>query len=74
MNEHPSTSLINLTFLIYCLHLFSAVVGLLSSAFIVTAFLTGWPSLIAVCSAQVFQDTFLKDFSYSTGDISLLAV
>ena len=28
--------------------LFSAITGLLSSAFILTAFLTGWPSIIAV--------------------------
>ncbi|MGK0442517.1 MAG: putative membrane protein [Pseudohongiellaceae bacterium] len=48
MNVQPSSNLINLTFVIYGLHLFSAVVGLISSAFIVTAFLTGWPSLIAV--------------------------
>ena len=48
MSQQPSSNYVNLTFLIYSLHLFSAVVGLLSSAFIVTAFLTGWPSLIAV--------------------------
>ena len=34
--------------LIYGLHAFSAVSGLLSPAMIVTAFLTGWPSIIAV--------------------------
>jgi uncharacterized membrane protein len=32
----------------YGLHAFSAVNGLLSPALIVTAFLTGWPSIIAV--------------------------
>jgi uncharacterized membrane protein len=32
----------------YGLHAFSALTGLLSSAFVLTAFLTGWPSIIAV--------------------------
>ncbi len=45
---HPSESLITLTHVIYALHAFSAITGLLSSALIVTAFLTGWPSIIAV--------------------------
>lgn len=40
--------LVALTYVIYGLHAFSACSGLLSPAFIVTAFLTGWPSLIAV--------------------------
>ena len=31
-----------------CLHAFSAVMGLLTPAMIVTAFITGWPSIIAV--------------------------
>ena len=34
--------------MIYGLHAFSALTGLLSPAMIVTAFLTGWPSIIAV--------------------------
>ncbi|MGB7543413.1 MAG: hypothetical protein WBM28_15545 [Burkholderiales bacterium] len=34
--------------MIYALHAFSAFTGLLSSALVVTAFLTGWPSIIAV--------------------------
>jgi hypothetical protein len=33
---------------IYGLHAFSALTGLLSPAMIVTAFLSGWPSIIAV--------------------------
>ena len=33
---------------IYALHAFSAVTGLVSAALVVTAFLTGWPSIIAV--------------------------
>ncbi len=45
---HPTEGLITLTHVIYALHAFSAFTGLLSSALIVTAFLTGWPSIIAV--------------------------
>jgi uncharacterized membrane protein len=44
----PPESLVRLTHLIYGLHAFSALMGILSSALIVTAFLTGWPSIIAV--------------------------
>jgi uncharacterized membrane protein len=44
----PRDSLITLTHVIYALHAFSALTGLLSSALIVTAFLSGWPSIIAV--------------------------
>ncbi len=45
---HPRESLITLTHVIYALHAFSAFTGLLSPALILTAFLTGWPSIIAV--------------------------
>ena len=44
----PSDNLITLTHVVYALHAFSAVTGLTTAAFIVTAFLTGWPSIIAV--------------------------
>ena len=44
----PREGLVTLTHVIYGLHAFSAVTGLLSSALIVTAFLSGWPSIIAV--------------------------
>jgi uncharacterized membrane protein len=44
----PTQGLVQLTNVIYALHLFSAVTGLLGTAFVVTAFLTGWPSIIAV--------------------------
>ena len=40
--------LITLTHIIYALHAFSVLTGMFSAAFIVTAFLTGWPSIIAV--------------------------
>lgn len=48
MQQLPSDNLVNLTYLIYGLHLFSAVNGVLTSAFVVTAFLSGWPSILAV--------------------------
>jgi len=44
----PREGLVTLTHVIYALHAFSALTGLLSSALIVTAFLSGWPSIIAV--------------------------
>jgi uncharacterized membrane protein len=44
----PSEGLVTLTYAIYALHAFSAVSGLLSSAMVVVAFLSGWPSIIAV--------------------------
>jgi uncharacterized membrane protein len=44
----PSSAMIVLTYIIYGLHLFSAVTGILTPAFVLTAFLTGWPSIIAV--------------------------
>jgi uncharacterized membrane protein len=40
--------LVTITHVIYGLHAFSALTGLLSPAFVVTAFLTGWPSIIGV--------------------------
>ena len=44
----PTPGLVRLTHVIYALHAFSAVMGVISSAAIVTAFLTGWPSILAV--------------------------
>jgi uncharacterized membrane protein len=43
-----SQDLITLTHIIYALHAFSVLTGMFSAAFIVTAFLSGWPSIIAV--------------------------
>lgn len=37
-----------LTHLIYALHAFTVLTGLMTTAFIVTAFVTGWPSIIAI--------------------------
>lgn len=44
----PGNNLVTLTHVVYALHAFSAITGLTSAALIVTAFLTGWPSIIAV--------------------------
>jgi len=44
----PREGLVTLTHVIYGLHAFSAVTGMLSPAMILTAFLSGWPSIIAV--------------------------
>jgi uncharacterized membrane protein len=44
----PREGLVTLAHFIYGLHAFSALTGLLSPAMIVTGFLTGWPSIIAV--------------------------
>lgn len=44
----PPQGLVTLTHVVYGLHAFSALTGLLGTAFVVTAFLSGWPSIIAV--------------------------
>jgi uncharacterized membrane protein len=44
----PREGLITLTHIMYGLHAFSALTGLLTPALVITAFLTGWPSIIAV--------------------------
>ena len=44
----PSEGLVTLTHVMYGLHAFSAVTGMLTPALVVTAFLTGWPSIIAI--------------------------
>ena len=44
----PRHSLVTLTHVMYGMHAFSALMGLLTPAFIVTSFLAGWPSIIAV--------------------------
>jgi uncharacterized membrane protein len=44
----PRKSLIKLTHVIYALHAFSLVTGIVGAATVVGAFLTGWPSIIAV--------------------------
>ena len=58
------SNLITLTHVVYGLHAFSAIVGLTTAAFVVTAFLTGWPSIIAVVINYVkrgdVRGTFLE--------------
>ena len=44
----PASGLVRLTHIIYLLHGFSVLMGILGPALIVTTFLTGWPSIIAV--------------------------
>ena len=44
----PSQGMVTLTHVIYALHAFSALSAIGASVTIVTAFLTGWPSIIAV--------------------------
>lgn len=49
MTTHqPSGPLYNWTQLIYALHAFSLLTGIVGTATVVGAFLTGWPSIIAV--------------------------
>jgi uncharacterized membrane protein len=44
----PSEGMVTLTHVLYGMHAFSALMGMLGPMFVVTAFLTGWPSIIAV--------------------------
>ena len=44
----PAPSLVTWTHAIYALHAISLVTGILGAVTVVAAFLTGWPSLIAV--------------------------
>ncbi len=60
----PGNNLITLTHVVYGLHAFSAIIGLTTAAFVITAFLTGWPSIIAVIISYVkrsdVRGTFLE--------------
>lgn len=77
----PSRSTTFVGYLIYGLHGFSAINGLLSSAFIVTAFLTGWPSILAVILTYLkrsdARNTYLEshyDWLLSTFWLSLVGI
>jgi len=48
VTAEPRPSLVTLTHVIYGLHAASLLVGILTAASVVGAFLTGWPSIIAV--------------------------
>jgi uncharacterized membrane protein len=60
----PGNNLVTLTHVVYGLHAFSAIIGVITAAAIVTAFLTGWPSIIAVIINYVkrsdVKGTFLE--------------
>lgn len=48
MSADPHDGLKSWTHVIYGLHAFSVLAGIVTPAFIITAFLLGWPSIIAV--------------------------
>ena len=48
MEQRNLSSLVTWTHAIYALHAFSLLTGILGAATVVGAFLTGWPSIIAV--------------------------
>ncbi len=52
----PPPRIVRLTHFIYLLHAFSILMGMLGPALIVTAFLTGWPSIIAVIINYIKRD------------------
>jgi uncharacterized membrane protein len=52
----PRRNLVTLTHVLYALHAVSAVSGLLTPAFIVTSFLAGWPSIVAVILNLIKRD------------------
>jgi uncharacterized membrane protein len=62
--DPASEGLVRLTHIVYALHAFSALMGVISSAAVVTAFLTGWPSILAVILNYVkrsdVRDTWLE--------------
>ena len=52
----PRHNLVTISHLMYGLHAFSVVMAMMTPVFIVTAFLTGWPSIIAVIINYVKRD------------------
>ena len=59
----PQINLVLLTNIIYALHALCVIMGLIGSAFVITAFLTGWPSIIAIIinytKRNAVRDTYL---------------
>jgi uncharacterized membrane protein len=51
----PRPSLLRLAHVIYGLHAFSLLTGIVGAATVVGAFLTGWPSLIAVILNYIYR-------------------
>jgi uncharacterized membrane protein len=62
LNPLPAEDLVTLTHVMYALHAFSALAGITSAAFVVTAFLSGWPSIIAVIINYVKRDSVRGTF------------
>lgn len=62
--NQPSSGLVLITMIIYGLHIFSAAAGVLSPALVITSFLTGWPSVIALILSYLnrsnAQGTYLE--------------
>jgi len=52
----PKDNLVLLTHIIYALHALSVIMGLIGSAFVIMAFLTSWPSIIAIITNYVKRD------------------
>jgi uncharacterized membrane protein len=52
----PASSMVGWTQFIYGLHAFSLLTGIVGAATVVGAFLTGWPSIIAVILNYVKRD------------------
>ena len=59
----PQDNLLLLTHIIYALHALSVIMGLIGSAFVITSFLTSWPSIIAIIinytKRNAVRDTYL---------------
>ena len=51
----PPESRVRITHVIYALHAFSLLTGIIGAATVVGAFLTGWPSIIAVILNYVYR-------------------
>jgi len=49
-------NLVTLTYVMYAMHAFSALMGVLSPVAVLTAFLTGWPSIIAIILNYIKDD------------------
>ena len=63
-NEGPKKNLLFVTQLVYILHGLSIVIGLMTGATIISAFLFGWPSIAAVILNYIMapdaRGTFLQ--------------
>ena len=64
----PPGAPLTATHIIYALHAWSALIGITSAMFIVTAFLAGWPSIIGVIINYVKRSeaagTYLEHYKY----------